>query len=209
MVFVAYRCFLSSKHLITQAYPKGYLPLSSFSKYTTSDGKNIVYEVFRHIQIKWPVLQKIEHRFEWTGTQEPRVQSDLQNSGAISPINGTRLKSLLLNFKHPKIYNSVEVIHFKMEIDDSDQASKPFLCQKVENPIYLISFRVELLNAQTTYFLEKAKFTRQNIANGSSAIEENLATISFDSATKSYFHQVPNPEPGYTYKLSWTRPPII
>jgi len=111
-------------------------------------------------------------------------------------------------FPSTRIYNDVEVVHIRMQIDDSDEISETFLSQRVESPIRLISFRVELLHASTKYNGEVAKLTRSLIENGSSALVEDVDIVPFNVATKSFLYMVTNPEPGYSYKLSWPRPQL-
>ncbi|HEX5359925.1 MAG TPA: hypothetical protein VFW49_02320 [Fluviicoccus sp.] len=204
--FACFQLYQLTKKTIEQRYPNGYLSLSAFVRYVTSDGDNITYEVFRHIQVKRPVMSFFKHKFSWSGTKDPQCESDLQNVTAPMPIPGETTRALNLKFKNPRVYNDVEIVHLRMKLDDSDHNSSPFLNQTVTAPIRLISFRVELLHATPAYFGKMASFKRKRIENGHSAIEETLETIAFDANTKSYFHQISDPEPGYHYKLAWEKP---
>lgn len=206
LVFAAFRIYRISASYIAQRYPKGYLPLSCFARYVTSDGNNITYELFRHIQVKKPVMAFFDHKYMWSGTKEPRCESDLQVVDSHAQVPGETTKRLKLKFKHARIYSDVEIVHLRMKIDDSDHRSGTFLHQTVESPIRVLCFRVELLHAEAIYNGKMATVTRRCIENGHAAISETLATIPFEASTKSFFYQISDPEPGYYYQLSWDRP---
>ena len=174
---------------------------------TTSDGKTYVYELYRHIQVKKPVMRIFEHKFLWSGTKDPRISSDLQTISPIKNIPGETRKVVELCFPQTRMYNDVEVVHLKMDCDDSDQAASPHIQHAVKHPIRVIAFDVELLHATKGYFGEKAKVIRRASGNGS-AIEEPLATVDFDPVTKSFSYRLLNPEPGYDYRIMWPRPPL-
>ncbi|MDB5797225.1 MAG: hypothetical protein JWP36_1127, partial [Paucimonas sp.] len=208
LAFCGYRLYLVSDHLLKEHYPKGYLPLSSTAKFTTSDGKTFVYELWRHIQVKRPALRKFEHRFEWSGTKVPLVRSDLQSVSPVADIPGETAKQVDLTFSQTRVYNEVEVVHILMDLDDSDGVSQPYLRQRVEAPIRLIAFDVELLHAPKQYNGEHAKLCRKSIEKGQSAVEQSLATVPFNAMTKSFAFQLHNPEPGFDYIFSWEKPPL-
>jgi len=204
LAFLSYRFYTATKEHSQKIYPNGCKPISCFVRYVTSDGNHITYELFRHVQIKIPYLAEFPHEFEWTGSKPPIIKSDLQKVMPVEEIPGKKTKRLPLKFTTPKVYNDVEVIHSKMELDDSDKKSQTMLRHWVKTPITLICFRVELLNCDASYFGKRAKVTRTK-AETSSAIEEDLGFIAFDSNTKAFFHQIHHPEPGYHYKLEWDR----
>jgi hypothetical protein len=52
---------------------------STFIKYETSDGNNIVYEVYKLIQCKRPILSEYDYNFKWSGTHLPTITSNLQS----------------------------------------------------------------------------------------------------------------------------------
>lgn len=205
ITWCAYR-FLKTQ--LNRRYKEGFLPIASSIRYSTSDGKNYVYDQFRHIQVKRPYMTAFEHKFRWTGSRTPAVSSDLQVVGETKPYDmddGSKGNVIAFKFASTRIYNDAEVIHIKMEIDDSDCASQPRISQKVEEPIRLISWRVELINTNKTYFKNKATLTRQNIEK-SQQPPDLLKNVDFDQTTKSYSVNLPNPEPGYIYTLEWIRP---
>jgi hypothetical protein len=75
MAYITLRAHKVFNRFSKQHYPSGYLPISSFNRYTTLDGKRIQYEVHRHIQVKTAYMKSFEHRFQWTGTKDPVVSS--------------------------------------------------------------------------------------------------------------------------------------
>ncbi|PUA20377.1 hypothetical protein C7W93_11650 [Glaciimonas sp. PCH181] len=198
--------FIISKKVLSQTHPSGFLPLSSIAKYVTSDGKNLEFETLRHLQIKRPFLRHIDHAFHWTGSKEPKVSSEIQIVQPVKRSQNTTASSVKMIFPRTRIYNDVEVVHIKMLIDDSDEKSETYLSMRVQAPICLISFQVDLLHVTQRYHGESAKFTRSLIENGSAAVIEDIKIIQFSASTKSFFHMVTNPEPGYEYKLWWPRP---
>ena len=208
LLFAGWRTYAVTTHFLKQHYPKGYLPLSAASKWTTSDGKNVSYELIRHIQIKRPVMTYFDHKFFWSGTKDPVVNSVLQTPSVLTGTDGETSKTCRLHFRTYKKFNEVEVLQILMEIDDSDEASSPHLAHRVESPIRLITFEVELLHADKKYFGKHAKLCRSSLEKGESAIVEHLKLIPFNSMTRSYSLQLPDPEPGFKYIFSWERPPV-
>lgn len=205
-LFICFQVYRMVRAHLNAQHPTGFLPLSSFAKYATSDGKNITYEMFRHLQIKLPCTSHFEHKFMWTGSTPPKVESDIQEVGQINSIPGETTKSIKLKFKKAKIYNDVEVIHLNMSMDDSDNKSKTFLQHNVSSPISFISFKVELLHAGAAYFGKHATLSRKDLLKGVRANTEFLQIYPFDAMSKSFSCNMNNPEPGYSYTLSWDRP---
>ncbi|MEN5158980.1 hypothetical protein [Achromobacter spanius] len=209
LAFTCWQIYRVADAALSRRYKKGYLPISSVARWTTLDGKNYTYDVVRHIQIKQPYMRSFPHRFSWTGSQLPKITSDLQKVGdKIEPVSapdGGNWHEVKLTFPQTRIYNDVEVIQFTMSIDDADEKSAPFLSQVVESPIRVLSYHVELLHTTQSYCKEVAKVTRKPL-DKPSAQDEWVADVSFDATTKSYSYQLLNPEPNFSYKLQWQRP---
>ena len=208
VVFICVQIFRITKRQMEMQHPSGFLALSAFVRYASTDGKNITYEVFRHIQVKRPCLSYFEHKFMWTGSTPPKCESDLQEIGSVDSIKGESTKAVKLKFKRAKVFNDVEVIHLKMTMDDSDQKSETFVQQSVNSPVSVINFRVDLLYADAKYFGNKATLSRKETEKGHRAADEVIGQYSFDASAKSYHCSVAEPEPGYTYRLSWDRPQV-
>lgn len=207
VAFIFFQVYRITKRQMEMQHPTGFLALSAFMRYESTDGKNITYELFRHVQIKTPCQSYFEHKFMWTGSTQPRCESDLQEIGSIDSIKGEETKSIKLKFKRAKVYNDVEVVHLKMTMDDSDHKSGTFIQQIVNAPLSVICFRVDLLHADARYFGNKATLTRTDSSKGHRASHEVVGYYNFDANAKSYNCSVAEPEPGYTYRLSWDRPP--
>lgn len=196
--------FRVGRAAMNRRYPRGYLPLSSAARFTTADGRMATYEVFRHIQIKQPVMKNFDHKFGWSGTKDPVVSSDIQTCSEVRPIEGEGRKVVRLSFPRAKIYNDVEIIHIKMNLDDSDDRAEPYLSLRVDEPIRLISFRVELLHHNGRYIGQHATVTK-TATSTTAPIPEQIATVAFDATTKSFYFQAVDPEPGYAYKIMWPK----
>lgn len=206
VLFIFFQIFRIVRNQLGNQHPSGFLPLSCFARYVTSDGSNVVYEVFRHLQIKSPCTGNFTHKFYWSGSKLPKIESDIQEVGKIISVPGETTSSIKLKFKKAKIYNDVEVIHLKMNLDDSDKKSGTFLEQKVKAPITFIAFKVELLHAQASYFGKQATLSRRDLEKGDRAAVEELEKYPFDANSKSFSCNLTNPEPGYAYRLEWNRP---
>ncbi|WP_156954271.1 hypothetical protein [Paraburkholderia acidipaludis] len=207
-IFGGIQIYRVSYAVLNRRYPKGYLPISSSARYTTSDGLKATYEVVRHIQVKKPVMTSFEHKFFWSGSKSPRIESDIQTCGDVREIADDRRKFVRLKFPQARIYNDVEIIHIKMALDDSDKAASPYLSLQVEEPIRLVNFRVELLHRVAPHHLgQLATISQTPIENLEHAVKQEIATVAFDGVTRSFAYQVVNPEPGYIYTLEWQRDP--
>jgi len=164
-----------------------------------------VHETHRHIQIKTAFEKRFTHKFLWTGSKAPIVTSDLQTVSAVESVAGENTKRVTLTFPRVRMFNEAEVVQLRMDIDDSDEIAQTYLRQRVDQPIRLIHFRVELLHASAKYFAQSALVTRCSTALDH-AIPEELKRVPFDAVTKSFSHQIIDPDPGYQYQLSWSRP---
>ncbi|OBX07845.1 hypothetical protein QV08_01370 [Gallibacterium salpingitidis] len=208
VLFLFFRIYLVTKQALNRRYPRGYLPIATFARYSTSDGKRIQYEIFRHIQIKQSFKNSFEHDFYWTGSKLPTVSSNMQKVGVIKEKendDGQIRNVVPLEFKETLLYNSCEVVHILMDIDDSDEKSEPFLSQTVNEPIKSIHFRVELLHAKEDYYCKTANLTCYETAKPKGC-KNIISNVKFDNLSKSYSTLVVNPKAGYTYVLSWERP---
>jgi hypothetical protein len=209
LLLLVYIGFLVARTISTRwalKFPKGYSPISTVGRLITTDGKHLVYETTRHIQIKTAVMRHFEHRFFWTGSKDPVITSTLQEPSKIDPIPGEKTKCVRLKFKQTRVFDEVEVIHIRMDLDDSDQTSKPYLSHRVETPITLISWRIELLHAANTYHGSHAVITRTALSNQGNPVEEHLEKVPFDAITKSFLYSIIHPEPGYQYCMTWPKP---
>ncbi|MDP2805003.1 MAG: hypothetical protein Q8O24_03590 [Gallionellaceae bacterium] len=205
LIFLGWRAQRTFDQVLGKTYPRGYETLSTFVRYSTSDGNNIQYETFRHIQNKVLVRDHMEHQFLWTGSKPPKITSCLQTIGDSQPVVGTAKSKVRVNFKKPILFNEVEVVHLRMEIDDSDHTSETYVGLLVREPTKAITFKVELLHVKQKYNGAYAKVLRNDIDknNGNPPLE--IDSVKFDIVSKSFEYILANPTPGYRYSLEWER----
>lgn len=111
-----------------------------------------------------------------------------------------------LGFRETRYYNDTEIVHVEMQLDDSDQASQTFLGARVDHPMRLIHFRVELLHfCKPAHMAQKAILERRLMTANSSAQFSVCASVDFDQVSKAYEYLLVYPEPGYFYRLRWDR----
>ena len=185
-------------------YPDGYSRLSSFVRYHTADGKHVMYEAYKHIQCRKPVMSVFRHGFKWTGSRPPRITSRLQEVRTRSDGGAESYDCVELAFSRPLLYGEAAVVHHAMELDDSDQASSPHVEFRVHEPVQLIVWRVELRHLPRSW-RKHARVIRRRIDAQFQARPEHVALVEFDPATRGYEYHVLRPEPGYFYCLEWDR----
>ena len=185
-------------------YPEGYSPISTFVRYTTTDGRMVRYEAYRHIQCRRALMSCFRHGFKWTGSRPPAITSRLQEVRGHTEGEAHEYDYVELRFPRPLLYGEAAVVHHAMEMDDSDHASEPHVEFRVTEPVQLISWRVELRHLAGRQRRE-ARVTRRRIEARLPARPEHLAQVPFDPAVRGYEFQVLRPEPGYFYSLEWDR----
>lgn len=206
ILFLIFRIYLVTRDTMRKQYNNGYLTVASFFRYSSFDGKHAIYEQFRHIQVKAFCKGSFEHRFIWTGTNAPKIESDLQKVGRIKHGEddfGDCYHNTSLTPTRSLIYNECEILHTKAIVENDD--AKPFLAQIVKEPIKLINFKVELFHAKQDNYNCIAKITRKP-ADKPNAKSEDIATVTFDFVTKSFTYTIISPEAGYIYKIEWEKP---
>lgn len=144
------------------------------------------------------------HGFKWTGSRPPRITSNLQRIGMRSDGGVHDYDSVDLVFQRPLRYGDATVVHHAMEIDDSDGASAPHVEFRVNEPVQLIEWRVELRHVPRTCRKE-ARVTRRLIGSPFNARPEHVARVPFDPTTRGYEFHITRPEPGWFYCLEWDR----
>lgn len=178
---------------------------STFVKYETTDGNTIVYETYKLIQVKKPVLTEMEYNFKWTGTHLPKVTSDLQEViNIVDEQDSSKYDRALLKFKKPIYYNQNCVLHFKAELDDIDKLSAPYVETRVTSEVDIIHYRIILKN-KSARFGQNAVLERRKINADVSASFEKIREIAFDKDIKSYEYHLLNPEIGYYYRIRWDK----
>jgi hypothetical protein len=182
---------------------KDYESRSSFIKYETRDGNNIVYENYKLIQCKKTILTEFEYGFKWTGTHLPIIKSDLQNVINVVDVNDpSNYDKAILRFKKPLYYNKNQIIHFRAELDDTDRHSSPHVECRVTDELDIIHFRIVLKHAPNTY-TSNATLQRKKMNSSVNTNFEDIKQIAFDVDTKSYEYHLITPIVGYYYRILW------
>lgn len=194
------------KHL-KQTSKYGYIGYSAFVKYETEqDGKHILFEVFRQIQSKQLVMTDLNYAFKWTGSKQPLITSQMQNTDGRIDEGGTgTYDHVKLNFKRALTYNETGTIHFHAELDDIDDISKPYIEFKVDVPVEIVHYRIILKHKPNDYH-QSATLRRRKINNQTgSIVYENIESVPFNNPCKSYEYHLLEPEVGYFYRIEWQK----
>lgn len=209
LLYIAALLYLLFRKRLAERYPKGYATLSTQSEWSTTDGCIYSHTLIRHIQVKQIFMHSFSHCFQWSGSKEPNISSPIQSIKKVEDLkngDGSASTQYILGFPDLKLYNDCEIIYLEQEIDDSDNAAATFLGLRVEDPVRLITFKVELTHASQSY-RDVAKVTRHSIEFPKLEAED-ITTVTFNTHTKTYTYIHANPEPGYYYKIEWKRPAV-
>jgi len=203
LLLILLRFYSVTKRFILQKTENGYHKFATYIRYSTTDGKHIAYELHKYLQCKKIIMDEYVHSFHWSGTKEPIISSDLQECTGFYKTPLGEFDRATFRFKKPLTYNDFTIIHIKMDIDDSDFASRPYCQQGVKEPLQLINFRVELLHKDNN---PDAKILKRKISSGQ--IEntyENIGFVKFDTVSRSYEKSIFFPTVGYSYKIEWEK----
>ena len=190
--------------LIKTDYPQDYKKIIVFVSYETEDGVKGKFEVFKVIQAKKLVLDRVEHCYKWSGSKEPTISSDLQEIREKIPSSSDDYDKAILVLKKPLAYNETGTIHFKADTDDVDRKALPYLDHKVDTEMNAISFRVTLKYKDNNY-AKPAKLLKKPIKSNSPVGYKEIRSVAFDKESKSYQYNLLNPEIGYFYRLEWEK----
>lgn len=172
---------------------------ATYVRYSTVDGNIVDYEIHKYIQCKTFMIDKVKHRYHWTGSKKPVISSDLQHVVKTVENQGS-YDEIYLEFKKPLVYNDFCVTHVRMKIDDSDQHGKKYISIKITEPVQLLSFRIDLKHLVS---YKNARVTKSK-ANLPYPPDELITDIPFDQSTRSYEYIINNPDFGYHYKIDWS-----
>lgn len=175
---------------------------STFVKYETLDGHNISYEVYKLIQCKRPILSEYNYSFKWSGTNQPKINSDLQTVIDVMDFNNpSNYDKAILKFEKPLIFNESCVIHFKADLDDADKQSGTYVSNRIIRPVDVIHYRILLRHKDDNpnAIIERKKIDA--VTQDFNKVRE----VPFDKTSKSYEHPLLNPDLGYIYRISWIR----
>ena len=187
-------------------YPDQYHRISTFVVFKCDDGINSIFESYRLIQCKVPVLTGIEYKYKWSGNIPPKMMSKNQ---IIEKKEHNYRKDewdkAFIKFNRPLMYNESTVVHLKTENYDEDGSAKPWLECMITSPVEIIQFRV-MLGYKPRNYSKSAIIERRKIGNNISSSEYEMIThVDFDTKYKQYVYMLLNPEPGYKYRLHWEK----
>jgi hypothetical protein len=185
-------------------YPEKYRVISNYTKYETNDGQNIIFESFRVIQAKCPILNGIDYHFKWSGSKMPKITSNLQEVEKIVDSPEDYYDFAQLKFKKSLLFNDTCIVHLFCEMDDVDNKSQPFVENKVAIPLDFIHYRI-ILRHKDSNFKKNAIISRKKIDAQMSSQYKNIGSIPFDVNSKSYEYQLLTPETGYYYRIEWEK----
>jgi hypothetical protein len=175
---------------------------STFIKYETLDGNKILYEAYKLVQCKRPILSEYELNFKWSGTHLPIITSELQEvENVLIDKDPSNCDKAILKFKAPLTFNENCVINFKAELDDTDKQSETCILNRISKPVDIIHYRIVLGYKENS---ENAILERRKI-NSISQSFKKIKEIAFDKISKSYEYPLLNPELGYIYRITWKR----
>ncbi|HEY4151337.1 MAG TPA: hypothetical protein VGM41_20505 [Chitinophagaceae bacterium] len=202
LVLILLRFFNVTSVFILQKTEHGYHKFATYVRYSTDDGKHIVYELHKYLQCKTVIMDEYVHEFYWSGSCEPAISSLLQEYKQFIKMPKGEYDKAIFKFKKPLNYNEFTVVHVKMDIDDSDRRSQTFCEQSVKELLQLLNFRIELryLNKHSDARILKRRMNAPLHIN-----YEHVAFAKFDSSSRCYEYTVFTPEAGYAYKIEWDR----
>lgn len=190
-------------------YPKGYKSIATFVRYSTTDGKTIIHETFRQIQIKHSYLTEIEHKYKWTGSKEPVISSHLQTLGPVSMDVATGSSVRKVKFERARFCNDTEVVHLRSTLDDADEKSETFVSLRLSMPITIVQFRVELLHCSKPQHANMVAVVERKSCTVIRDDYERVATVPFDLTSRSFEYLLKHPEANFDYRLRWDRPALL
>lgn len=191
--------------LIIQNHPEPYKKISSFYEFRSDDGQKSVFEMYRLIQSKRVLLSDIDYKFKWSGSKVPKISSNSQILGPIVCTDDPNVwDNCKIHFKNPLTFNESTVVHIRTDNDDYDGKAEPYISTRLDSPIKIMQYKV-LLSYKSDDFKEKAIFERKPIHSDVDINWTYIDSIPFESDYKQYQYVVVDPEPGFIYRIRWTK----
>nr|DAK84116.1 MAG TPA: hypothetical protein [Caudoviricetes sp.] len=188
---------------LDKPYPNDHKCVASFIKYTCNDGDNVIFETHKLIQAKCFLLERFNLGLKWSGDQKLQVESMLQDVEEFEVYNkDDKYDNAVLKLKNPVKYNDIAVIHCKTKVNDADHKSKPMVEVAVREPMDMIHICIELAYKETN---PPARCSRRLIQTIVPREYDTITSIEFNTHTRQYEYCIPNPAPGFFYRIEWTR----
>ena len=183
---------------------KDYESKSTFIKFEALTKVNLIYETYKLIQSKKPLLSEIDYKFKWSGTLLPKITSNLQDVINVVDLHDSeKYDNAILKLRTPLYFNQDQILHFRAELDDTDLKANPWISNRIIQSVEIIHYRIILKYKAANYnanaFVERIK------SNSISRQYELIQEIPFDKLTKSYEYHLLYPIIGYTYRIRWTK----
>ena len=206
LIIILIRVFYFFSSYLEATEPNGYKNLATYSKYITTDGDVIIFELHKYIVCKQLIMSSHEHEYNWSGTKQPIITSEIAGSIRNIPTDAGQWNKVIIELEKPLVYNDFAIVQLRMQLDDIDHASKTHILQRVERELQLIQFEAELkYKSQQTGLIPDARLSYRKVGMPVDVDFELITTVPFDRLTSSYKHIVYNPKVNYAYKLEWVR----
>lgn len=206
LVTVLVGMYLAINKAARNNYPKKFLDTSKRFSLKTQDGVIYTYDVYKHIQAKQLFMHSYSHGFKWSGTVYPKISTDFQKIGELRKNTKDSFDYQELEFDQVLLYDDTEVVHVRMILDDTDKRASPHIYTRVDSPINLIEWLIQLGHKDVTN-APAAQIQRKRIGDhgGRSHEFEYYDSVPFDPVTKSYKYDLRKPKVGYFYQILWEK----
>ena len=202
-IFTSYLVY--SIYKIFENIPGDYKNVATFVKYSTENGNDILFETYKIIQVKKPLITEFIYNFKWTGSTMPKISSDLQEVKDVVDVKDeSKYDKAILTLKNPAYYNQNIVLHFKAALDDTDKISKPHVEMRVTSGVSIIHYRIILLN-KPDGFSKNAILERKKINSDVNISFTKVKEIPFDQLNKCYEYHLLNPKINHYYRIRWEK----
>lgn len=187
---------------------KTYVVNSISAKLTRLGDHQYEYVIYKNIQSRVSILNSLDVRFKWSGdkvdSSKIKVESATHNIEGLE-VDEDGYDSVKLNFKEPVFYKQSGTFHLKLSnLTDFDSPAGQYISFTVNSTesIELLSFNSVLKDVDPGYNKE-ALLQRRRVLAPSGAKFKTLLKVHFDSSSKSYYYDLPKPQPGFEYRLFW------
>lgn len=190
---------------LTEEKSDSYKCISSFITYKTDDGENIIFDLYKVIQVKCAIMQYFDVGFKWSGKNEAAYSSTLQDI-EFTDKNPDKncFDKARLKLQKPALFNETKVIHLCQTINDAERVSIPKVEIKVEYPIESIHTTISL-GYKGDGYNKTAKIEKKLIQSQVATDFVAFDSVPFDNVHKQYSYTFLNPAPGYYYRIVWER----
>lgn len=166
------------------------------------------YDVVKTIQSRVPIFKRIDIKFKWSGDDvDPNVVKATSKTHIAHKVTVITedMDYVRLDFKHPIYLKQTDTCHLHLTgLTDLNTPAKPYIAQTVKSSeqISFIRLLAVLKDVRSGYAKKAvAQYRKADAPEGVKYTE--IQKVDFDFTTKSYLYDVPEPEPGYEYRIYW------